>query len=57
MRLYSTRDLAQLLAQALTEKAFTIDNAKTNSFEAVQKSGIVSQRFTIMVDTKDEEPV
>lgn len=49
MRLYSNSEVAEILKQALREKGFSIEKNTRTNFEAVQMSGMLTQRFQVRV--------
>jgi hypothetical protein len=57
VRLYSNRDIVQILEQALRDKGFSVTEVKRGTFEVSQWAGFVSQRFKIKVDSVDCDPV
>jgi hypothetical protein len=57
MRLYSTRDIAQILEKALRDKGFSIDKSRSGAFESSQMAGFVSQTFKIKVESTDGDPL
>jgi hypothetical protein len=57
MRLYSTRDIAQILEHALRDKGFSVDKSRSGTFEVSQMAGVVSQTFKIKVENTDGDPL
>ncbi|MGX9944926.1 hypothetical protein ACTG4Q_20910 [Bradyrhizobium denitrificans] len=59
MRLYSITDFSHLVQQLLHGSNFATIPIKRGQFEAVQvdRSGRVSQRFLITIETSDRDPV
>ena len=58
MRLYTVTDISLLVLDALRQKGFSIIVHQGNGvIEVAQRSGIVSQHFTIAVKATDEDPV
>ncbi|WP_187435946.1 hypothetical protein [Bradyrhizobium hipponense] len=57
MKLYSTRDIQQIVQDALREKGFSIDRASHGIVEASQGTGRISQHFKIKVVNDDRDPI
>ena len=49
MKLYSNSDVAEIIKQALREKGFSIEENRRTCFDAVQMSGMLTQKFKIRV--------
>lgn len=57
MRLYSTREVRQIVLDALQEKGFYIANANHHGVEISQTCGRISQHFKVKVEVVDRDPL